>query len=576
MKANFKPLGLAVAVAAVSAGYAGVANSAAAVSDNGLGDLAIIPYYTVKSGFTTGFLVTNTSERTQVVKVRLRRARDSMDALDINVVMSPKDVWAANIREEEGTIYLVTDDNSCTVPAGNAGEGRFVMSTLYNASGDAEEGYIEIIGMGSPDYQYSIDSDSPFEDASGEKTEVAKAAEHDDDGVPEDCSVVRQNFFSQNVQALAAEGVGITDYGNLDHDLTGMLLEDEDGDEWKVNTEWGDTDDVLRVSYLIRDTVAGLEFGNEAVHIAGFLDQAAMTNQQYGLFAGDASGFDYPDLNGGAPRYDTTSDEAGEGDGEYGIRPPTGAAGQGFTSRRGKFNDLRDVLGVQAVLNDWSTNPANGVATDWVVTFPGQYTMFDYLMNNQQLFGLYECGEESPLDEDIDLPECDFRDLPVRASFAGDSSSGTWDREEQEGPRGEGGLVVSPQIPGQSQSTLFKYEVNVVEWAAGSEADAPVFGSDFAISVDASPIGVYGWAQLSVTQSNRNGQKICDLPIVGGGAYGPGERDQYAQTLCSSDVNSGIPMVGFVAWERSFPETPDRNYGRIVEHAWISPVSSAP
>ena len=45
MKANFKPLSLAAAVAAASAGYAGVAN-AQTVANNGLGDLALVPYYT--------------------------------------------------------------------------------------------------------------------------------------------------------------------------------------------------------------------------------------------------------------------------------------------------------------------------------------------------------------------------------------------------------------------------------------------------------------------------------------------------------------------------------------------------
>jgi hypothetical protein len=575
MKANFKPLGLAVAVAAVSAGIAGAANAqittpgSTAVAGNGLGDLAIIPYYTVKNGFTTGFVVTNTSASTQVVKVRLRRGNDSMDALDINVVMSPYDVWAANISDEDGTIYLSTDDNSCTIPKGNAGVGRFVMSPLYNATGDAEEGYIEIIGMGSPLSQESDSSE--FDGKTGEKTAVAVAAEHDSDGVPEDCDLVEQNFFSQNVSALDAEGVDITEYGNLNYNLTEMQVEDEDDDEQQVQITWGDTDNVLRVSYLIRDKDAGLEFGNEAVHVADFLDVPAMTNQQYGLFALDASGFDYPDLNGGVPSFVAVASDAGDGLGLYSVRDGAGAAG---TANRGKFNNLRTAMGVDAVLNDWSTNPANGVATDWVVTFPGQYTMFDYYLNNSQLFGTYTCGEEGPNGDDYDdIPECDFRDLPVRANFSGDSSSGTWDREEQEGPRGEGGLVVSPSIPGQSQSTLFEYEVNVVEWTDGSGAD-PVFGSDYAVSVDSSPIGVFGWAQLSVTSRNLNPLAICDLPVSGSGAYGPGERDVWLQTTCSSDVNPGIPMVGFVAWERSFPETPDRNYGRIVEHAWISAASA--
>jgi hypothetical protein len=586
MKANFRRFGLAVAVATASASLAGLTYAQGepepepepepgfgptAISDNGLGDLAVIPYYTVKNGFTTGFVVTNTSDRTQVVKVRLRRAADSMDALDINVVMSPKDVWAANISDEDGTIYLSTDDNSCTIPKGNAGTGRFVMSPLYNATGDAEEGYIEIIGMGSPLYQVS--SSSEFDEKTFEKTAVAVAAEHDDDGVPDDCDLVEQNFFSQNFEALEAEGVAITEYGNLDAWRTEMQVEDDDGDDQQVQIVWGDTNNVIRASYLIRDKEAGLEFGNEALHIRNFLQRAAMTNQQYGLFAGDVSGFDYPDLNGGAPRYVRPAISAGDETGLYGLTdgntPPQGVAIGGL--RRGKFNNLRDAMGVDAVLNDWSTNPANGVATDWVVTFPGQYTMFDYYMNNSQLFGTFECGEDNP-DEDLpDIPECDFRDLPVRASFSGNLSSGTWDREEQSGPRGEGGLVVSPSIPGQSQATDFEYEVNVVEWSDGSGAD-PVLGSDYAVSVDSSVIGVYGWAQLSVVERNSNPQKICDLPLTGAVDYGS-ERP-VPQLFCDERVNPGIPMTGFVAWQRSFPETPDRNYGRIVEHAWISSLSA--
>jgi hypothetical protein len=566
MKANFKPLGLAVAVAAVSAGYAGIANAqSTAIAGNGLGDLAIIPYYTVKNGFTTGFVVTNTSASTQVVKVRLRRARDSMDALDINVVMSPKDVWTANIADEDGTIYLTTDDNSCTIPKGNAGTGRFVMSPLYNGSGDAEEGYIEILGMGSPLFQES--SSSEFDGKTGENTAIAVNAEHGSDGVPENCDLVEQNFFSQNAGALASEGVAITPYGNLNNDLTEMRVEDSDGDNQQVQITYGQTDNVLRVSYLIRDKDAGLEFGNEAVHIANFLDVPAMTNQQYGLFAGDASGFDYPDLNGGAPTYAAVASAAGVGDGLYGVFD--GAIG---TPNRGNFDTLRTVLGVSSVLNDWSTNPSNGVSTDWVVTFPGQYAMLDYYMFNAQLFGQIECGGDNP-DEDLpDVPECDFRDLPVIASFSGGASSGTYDREEQVGPTGEGGLVVSPSIPGESRATEFKYEVNVVEWNDGSADAEPVFGSDFAVSVDTSPIGIYGWAQLSVVERNSNPQQICAVPVSG--AVDIGTTRPIPQLTCDDDINPGIPMVGFVAWERAFETTPDRNYGRIVEHAWTSASGS--
>ena len=265
MKAYFKPLGLAAAVAAVTAGYTGVTNAQdPVIAPNGLGDLALIPYYTVENGFTTGFVVTNTSERTQVVKVRLRRASDSMDALDINLVMSPKDVWTANIADEDGTIILSTDDNTCTVPAGNAGVGRFQMSPLYRTG--AEEGYIEILARGTPSYQES--SNSNLDGASGEDTAIAQAAKHVK-GEPRDCDSVRQNFFSQNLASLDAEGVSVTDYGNFEHDWTKQEwwddlddVGDEDVDTDLVDIYYTQSDNVLRVSYLIRDKDAGLEFGN--------------------------------------------------------------------------------------------------------------------------------------------------------------------------------------------------------------------------------------------------------------------------------------------------------------------------
>ena len=100
MKATFKPLGLAIAVATASAGYAGIANAQTLADNAGLGNLGIVPYYTVNSGYTTGVSVINTSAFTQVVKVRMRRAVDSMDALDFNVVLSPFDVWTGYVQQE--------------------------------------------------------------------------------------------------------------------------------------------------------------------------------------------------------------------------------------------------------------------------------------------------------------------------------------------------------------------------------------------------------------------------------------------------------------------------------------------
>jgi hypothetical protein len=37
---------------------------------------------------------------------------------------------------------------------------------------------------------------------------------------------------------------------------------------------------------------------------------------------------------------------------------------------------------------------------------------------------------------------------------------------------------------------------------------------------------------------------------------------------CALPALGEVPMVGFVAWERSFPENPDGNYGRAVKHSF--------
>ena len=146
------------------------------VSSNNFGDLALVPYYTVNDNFVTGVHIINSSDATQVIKVRLRRGADSMDALDFNLILSPEDMWVGFINEEDnGDITFNTSDTSCTAPA--ATNGKFVMPDIYREG--AEEGYIEVMGMGE------IDVASP----------IGFASKHVD-GEPRDCAAVRSNFFS--------------------------------------------------------------------------------------------------------------------------------------------------------------------------------------------------------------------------------------------------------------------------------------------------------------------------------------------------------------------------------------------
>ncbi len=176
-----------------------------------------------------------------------------------------------------------------------------------------------------------------------------------------------------------------------------------------------------------------------------------------------------------------------------------------------------NILGVSELLNDWSINPALNVQTDWVVTMPGQYTMLDYYVWAAKAgFDPKKCGklDDPTTAGDDGIALCDFRDIPVVASLT------LYDREEQVIEPEDGDLVISPAPPGQVNELRFPYEVNVVEWTDGNTEG--FLESEYATSIDASPLGVYGWASLSVSatkktntgveaDTNSNGQGICEF-----------------------------------------------------------------
>jgi hypothetical protein len=314
MKATFKPLALAAAVAAVSAGSASVTAQDSAGTLATLGDFAIIPYYTVQENWVTGFHVTNTSADTQVVKFRFRRAADSEDVLDFNLVLSPFDVWVGNVKSVDGVATVQTTDNSCTVPDSLRTTG----SQPILVTEGSQEGYIEVIGM-----------------ASAAVSEPIGVASLHAAGTPANCVEVESNFFVAAQPGFPGDsttgGAGVSTYA--------------------------DTGNVLKVSYFIRDDASGIEFGGSAVHIADFSSVPMITHQQYGLEsfatigATALDGWDFPDVNGSG-------------------------AGAGY--RTAFDDVVRPLLGATSIINDWSYNAATGAATDWVVTLPGQYAMQDF------------------------------------------------------------------------------------------------------------------------------------------------------------------------------------------------------
>ncbi len=588
MKANFKPLGLAAAVAAASAGYAGVVNAGdAEVSQGGLGDLAIVPYYTVQGDWGTGIHVINTSPRTQVVKFRFRRASDSLDALDFNIIMSPYDEWTGFMNDTDGTIAVTTQDTTCTAPLFD--DGRFEMPNIYRSG--ADEGYVEVIAMGSPLL---------------ETMPLAVNAKHAPGDIPKDCQLVEDNFLDAYLGASQGDLRGIHNNLTSAHlDDVGLSTDTEarfcvgatvepDGTPDLCITEYEDGGDFMKVSWFIRDAAAGIEFGGDAVTMDSFKiqgeDDPMMTHQEQGVFSGNLRGFDFPDLDGGSPY--------------TGVPTLPGIAGP-FTYTRGEYNEIRepDALGVTDVLNDWSNNPDLNVGTDWVITIPGQYLMLDqplYWVTLGNAGGLdptqpggivggatdingnpIQCNSEfETVGGIVSLPPCDFRDIPVTANFT------VYDREENVAapPPGDRDVVISPSLPGAPPTATFlRYEVNVIHW--GEE----VLPSDYD-EVDVSGLtgllepATSGWASLAITSKAPVGQQpgalqaVCTwnasywditnplfstvVPLASN--YDPNE----PMTCIPGSAEDLPPMTGFVAWERNFPSNPDGNYGRAVRHSF--------
>lgn len=535
MKVPFKTLSLAVAVATATAGSSLAISQPTILAGNSqLGDLAIVPYYTVRAGWSTGVSIINSSESTQVVKVRFRRGTDSMDAMDFNLVLSPKDQFGGYIALEgddpEGKIRFYSGDNSCTVPAVSA----LQMPDIYREG--ADEGYIEIISMAQP-----YDEEEP----------IAVAAKHTDAGVPLDCARVQDNFLKGNSSSDYGDSSTIlassTKTGVIDSTRTKQWTSAA-GTKSVLNT-YVDSENALKVSWFIKSDDSGSEIGGSAVHIENFLSGASMTNQAAGggINAGDLQGFDYPDLNGGAP----TSD----------ILGISGAAG------RGAYEDLRYALGASSLINDWSSAETDlfSVNTDWVVTVPGQYIMTNLAAwidsleasGDPCLTGVYYEDHDTDEDSDNYGANCDFRDIPLTVSAV------IYDREEDEIVADPGDIVVSPQEPETVDPVSFEREVNIVQWG-----EVPVLGSSRNIILETPEDWAAGWANLSVEPNDTPSdgidedtvdQAICDFTDFG----------SLPLPVSCESASSPVPIVGFAAWERNFGANPDANYGRAIDHSRV-------
>jgi hypothetical protein len=134
--------------------------TAAAVNLNphGMGQVLLYPYYTVNRNQDTYFSLGNFGRFPKVVKVRFLEGRAGRPALDIDVVLKPRDAWTAAISVDAGGgAKLISPDSSCTRPA-IPSAGLMFTASGYDGSGSippddgphgierTREGFAEVIG----------------------------------------------------------------------------------------------------------------------------------------------------------------------------------------------------------------------------------------------------------------------------------------------------------------------------------------------------------------------------------------------------------------------------------------------
>ena len=119
---TFKQKSLFAALAGIGAlGAAGTA-SAVYVNPDGLGQVLIYPYYTVRQDtvsrtpFTSLLSVVNSTASAKAVKVRFLEGKNSREVLDFNLFLSPKDVWTAGVFPTLTGGGVASVDKSCILP----------------------------------------------------------------------------------------------------------------------------------------------------------------------------------------------------------------------------------------------------------------------------------------------------------------------------------------------------------------------------------------------------------------------------------------------------------------------------
>jgi hypothetical protein len=341
MKKNLISLAVAASVlggAAVQAGQY--------INPDKTGQVLMFPFYNADNGNATNMHVVNTTNQVKALKVRFVEYKNSDEVLDFNLYLSPRDHFAFGVIKDPNGAggAVITQDNSCTVPALGSPNGTFSGSATTTATGAITRiqpfvnylyanpvapdfdssierslmGHVEVIEMGVVSNVGSVvDTDYAV---NGAFSQFASWATHGATGVPANCAGLVGSWTADGFWGGVSGGYGLSAQ-------TGGLY----GLAYHINVE------------------SATAFGFEPTAVDDWGDGI----EQYHTNPG------------------TELPSVAFGDTNVVLHDPAGAAIH-YTARQADSGAeaVSAILQTLSISNDVMVNPAIGGMTDWVVTFP--------------------------------------------------------------------------------------------------------------------------------------------------------------------------------------------------------------
>lgn len=451
----------AIASAIGGAAFMSMPAHAVNISPDGLGQVQIFPYYTVRNGHDTYIHLTNTSDRTVAVKIRFREAKNSREVRDFNIVLSPYDIWTAGVTADGDGAKLVTFDKSCTSPrlndAGNGATEVSFTSIGYDGSTSdyyydnggrgierTQEGYFEVIAMGQSS-------------ASGMEASSSNVVEYNAkhvNGVPRDCGKVDEAFNGAYGSELSSKA---------------------------EFADWEPAGNVLKGFATLINVDSGQAAGIEPTTLANFNNVA--TN----LFPpGDLS----PDLNSGTPN------------GVANLVKDTGDAVVTFLPAvpGNRVDAVSALLMRNNLINEFTSTSTGSTKTDWVVTFPTKHNYTDDGGKDATVY-----TPRLPFDEAFATDPEDLTKHNGKSCV--EVSLNQYDREER--TASPSGTQFSPRSAAGRNELC--NEVNVLSFNGSN-----VLGSGVKYDINTSGVGLTGWMNLTLGTASSEGTLAANATTTSG------------------------------------------------------------